>query len=78
MPKEAFFSPDFPAPDEGQGFAVRPETVNPAPTSRLIAYQRNCSRQPFRTAVRFRENGIEQYRLPFRQTICFFRHAKHE
>jgi hypothetical protein len=28
MSKEAIFSPDFPAPDEGNGFAVRPDTGN--------------------------------------------------
>ena len=33
MSKEAFFSPDFPAPDEGIGFAVRSDTGNRAPTS---------------------------------------------
>jgi hypothetical protein len=33
MSKEAFFSPDFPAPDEGNGFAVQPDTENIAPTS---------------------------------------------
>ena len=32
MSKEAIFSPDFPAPDEGNGFAVRPDTENNAPT----------------------------------------------
>ena len=31
MSKEAFFFPDFPAPDEDNGFAVRPDTKNPAP-----------------------------------------------
>jgi hypothetical protein len=30
--KEAFFSPDFPAPDQGNGFAVQPDTGNPAPS----------------------------------------------
>jgi hypothetical protein len=33
MSKEAIFSPDFPVPDEGNGFAVRPDTVNRAPNS---------------------------------------------
>jgi len=33
MSKEAIFSPDFPAPDEGNGFAVQPDTGNLAPTS---------------------------------------------
>ena len=28
MSKEAIFSPDFPASDEGNGFAVRPDTGN--------------------------------------------------
>jgi hypothetical protein len=33
MSKEAFFFPDFPAPDEDNGFAVRPDTKNRPPTS---------------------------------------------
>jgi len=33
MSKEAFFFPDFPAPDEGNGFAVQPDTENRDPTS---------------------------------------------
>jgi hypothetical protein len=33
MSKEAIFAPDFPAPDEGNGFAVQPDTENRAPTS---------------------------------------------
>lgn len=32
MSKEAIFFPDFPAPDEGNGFAVRPDTENRVPT----------------------------------------------
>lgn len=36
MSKEAFFFPDFPAPNEGNGFAVQPDTVNPAPTSPVL------------------------------------------
>ncbi len=28
MSKEAFISPGFPAPDEGKGFAVQPDTSN--------------------------------------------------
>ncbi|WP_234703580.1 ATP-binding protein [Oleidesulfovibrio alaskensis] len=71
MSKEAFFSPDFPAPDEGQGFAVRPETANPAPTSRLIAYQRNCSRQPFRTAVRFPKTESNSIAFRFDKPFAF-------
>jgi len=33
MPKEAIFFPDFPAPDEGNGFAIQPDTGNLLPTS---------------------------------------------
>jgi len=33
MSKEAFFSPNLPAADKGNGFAVRPDTENRPPTS---------------------------------------------
>jgi len=41
MSKEAFFLPDFPAPDEGNGFAVQPDTGNSPPTFPLIASRRH-------------------------------------
>jgi hypothetical protein len=33
MSKEVIFFPDFPAPDDGNGFAVRPDTGNLLQTS---------------------------------------------
>lgn len=47
MSKEAFFSPDFPAPDEGNGFAVRPNTENRAPTSPSFCFLKPPHRHRF-------------------------------
>ncbi len=39
MPKEAFFSPDFLVPDEGNGFAVRPDTKIALQLPRLMPFR---------------------------------------
>jgi hypothetical protein len=78
MSKEAFFSPDFPAPDEGNGFAVQPDTENLPQTSQSYCLPVGLFPETISDGGSVPENGIEWNRFPVRQTICFFRHAKHE
>ncbi len=78
MSKEAFFFPDFLVPDEGNGFAVQPDTENRLSTSPSYCLPVGLFSVKISDAGSVPENGIEWNCYPVRQTICFFRHAKHE